>query len=270
MVSPIKKIIHRVNEANSATYAAALAYSFLFALLPLMLFLTALLGLLHLPAPKTYLTGPFTVFIAPTLKSLVVSILNEAQRIHSPTLLFLGALGFVWTMAGALHQLGHAFDRAQGRNHPSRKSWQSLPRAGGLGLLLGILLVISLALGTLGQEIVTWFSISLLRHAPNPFLIATIRWILFFALIWVALTLIYHWLPSQKSRFRWISPGAGLVMILWVLISLGFTVYAAHFDQYNKFYGGMGAVILLLLYLYVLSFALLVGGEVNALWFKDE
>ena len=270
MVGRVKTILKRVEEANTTTYAAALAFSFIFALFPLMLFLTALLGLLHLPSPNTYLSGPFRVFVAPAVQNLIMSILQDVRHVHSPTLLSIGAIGFVWAMTGALRQLSSGLNQAYPSQHPTQKSWKVLLVSGGLSLLLGILLVASLALGTVGKEIITWLTYALMKQTPDPILIGAIRWILFFALVWISLTLIYNWLPNRTGRFLWMSPGTALVILLWVLISQGFTLYAAHFEHYNKFYGSLGGVILLMLYLYILSFALLLGGEINALWVKGE
>ena len=124
------------------------------------------------------------------------------------------------------------------------------------------------AIVTVGGDLVRIVSMAWLHHRPDPFGVEVIRWGVLLVLMWIILTLIYNWLPDRVARFRWISPGTVVVMAAWIVISLGFSLYASHFNHYNKTYGSLGGVILLMLYLYILSFALLVGAEINAIGSK--
>jgi membrane protein len=91
------------------------------------------------------------------------------------------------------------------------------------------------------------------------------RWPLLFAVAMLALALIYHFGPSrERPKWRWVTPGAVIATILWVLASVLFSLYAQHFGSYNKTYGSLGAVVVLMLWLYLSAFALLLGGEINA------
>lgn len=265
-----KTLLKHIPKADTASYAAALSYNFLFALFPLLLFLAALLGVLHLPGITNFFRGPGSLLLAPNLKRLILRTITSARRFHSPTLLSLGALGFILSMSGAFRQLIDALNHAYGYKQLTRKSWKTYLLSGGLGILIGILLTLSEMVVTLGADVIRWTSYLVLHHHTSPFLSEVIRWGVLLTLMWIILTLIYNWLPDHVERFRWITPGTVLVMILWVLIALGFSFYAAHFNHYNLTYGSLGAVIFLMLYLYVLSFALLLGAELNAIWFTDE
>lgn len=264
-----KQLFRRIRRADTAAHAAALAYNFLFALFPLLLFLAALLGMLHLPSIKTYLEGPAGELMAPSLRSLILTSISEASRFKSPALLSVGAAGFVTAMSGALRQLVNALNYAYRVAQPKRKFWKTLLLSVGLGVFLGVLIVVSEVVSLVGGDIVRWLALTVLHHNPSPWAAEAVRWAVFLALMWFTLTLVYNWLPDDAGPFRWMTPGTFVAMVLWILISLGFSVYAGHFDHYNKTYGSVGVVILLMLYLYVLSFALLVGGEINALWATD-
>ncbi len=270
IVQIAKKLALRVQEADTAAHAAALAYNFLFALFPLLLFLAALLGLLHLPRITQYIQGPLSVVLAPDLRRLIVRVISQASRFKSPTLLSVGAVGFIWAMSAALRRLMLALNFAFGIKKPTRTWWHSLLLCVGLGLLLGTLLVVSEVLAEWGTDIVRWLVHALVYPVPSLLFVQAVRWMIVLLFMWIILTVIYNWLPERHDRFRWFSYGTGVVMALWVLIAIGFSLYTAKFNYYNKTYGSIGVVILLMLYLYILSFALLVGGEIDALWVVGE
>ena len=79
----------------------------------------------------------------------------------------------------------------------------------------------------------------------------------------------YSLLPNVAG-FRWISPGAVLAVVFWIGLSIGFRAYIANFGRYNVLYGSVGAVIVLLLYFWMSSIVLLVGGEVNAVLHRES
>ena len=260
-----KKLGLRMQEADTATHAAALAYNFLFALFPLLLFLAALLGLFHLPRISQYIQGPLSVVLAPDLRRLILRVISEASRFKSPTLLSVGAFGFIWAMSAALHRLTLALNFAYGITKPTRPWWQNFVLCVGMGLFLGTLLVVSEILAEWGSDIARWLSLVFAHPAPAPILIEAMRWLVVLLFMWIILTIIYNWLPEHHAHFRWFSTGTGVVMCLWVLIIIGFSMYTSGFSYYNQTYGSIGVVILLMLYLYILSFALLLGGEIDAL-----
>lgn len=269
-VKSLKPIIHQVTKANTASYAAALAYNFLFALFPLLLFLASLMGLLHLPTIRNIFRGPVRMLLAPSVRYVILHAISEASRFKSPTLLSLGAVGFVTAMSGALRQMITALNEAYHIHHLRRPLWKTLGISVVLGIIVGVLIVIAEASVTIGSQLMRAASLLLWHQAPSAVVSELIRWAIFLMVVWAILVMIYNWLPDHVNRFRWLSPGIFIVMILWILASWAFSIYSSHFSEYNKTYGSLGGVILLLLYLYILSFALLLGGEINALYFTDE
>lgn len=258
-----------MGKADTASYAAAMAYNFLFALFPLLLFLTALLGLIHLPHVSQFFRGPAGVLIAPNIRQLILRTIHEAERHRSPTLLSLGVLGFLWGMSGALRQLADALNHAYGYHRLKRPMWKTVIRTILLGLFLGVLLTSAEALVGLGGDLIRLLALHWFGHSPNRFLVQGIRWIVLLALMWVILVIAYNWLPDHIPRFQWFSAGILLAIVAWIAISLGFSFYAAHFNRYNMTYGGLGGVVLLMLYLYILSFALLFGADLDMVLSKN-
>jgi hypothetical protein len=85
-----------------------------------------------------------------------------------------------------------------------------------------------------------------------------------FALVALAIAMIYYYAPDAEQEWIYITPGSVVATVLWLLISLGFKFYVAHFTTYNATYGAIGGVIVLMLWFYVSSLAVLVGAELNA------
>ena len=91
-----------------------------------------------------------------------------------------------------------------------------------------------------------------------------LRWPAIIILMMVAVALIYYVMPDVKQKFRFITPGSVLAVVVWIIASLGFGYYVKTFADYNAMYGSIGAIIVLLLYFYISAAVLLLGAEMNA------
>ncbi|HEX9869502.1 MAG TPA: YihY/virulence factor BrkB family protein, partial [Candidatus Tectomicrobia bacterium] len=91
-----------------------------------------------------------------------------------------------------------------------------------------------------------------------------LRWPVIVGLIIVAMALIYYMAPDVEQEWQWITPGSVVAVVGWLLASLGFSFYVNNFGSYNATYGSIGAVIVMLTWMYVSGFFILVGGEINA------
>jgi len=87
----------------------------------------------------------------------------------------------------------------------------------------------------------------------------------------LAVEIVFSWVPNyRKFRWIWITPGSLVAMVLWLLLTTGFRVYLQYFNSYNKTYGSLGAVIILMLWLYLTAMVLLVGGAINSVLTEME
>ena len=91
------------------------------------------------------------------------------------------------------------------------------------------------------------------------------RWPVILLLVLLGITLVYHFAPAVRQRWHWVTPGSAFALIGWLLASYGLRLYVSYFGNYNATYGSIGGVILLMLWLYLSSLALLVGAEIDAL-----
>ena len=90
------------------------------------------------------------------------------------------------------------------------------------------------------------------------------RWVIILGCLIVALAALYYFAPDVQQQWRWITPGSVCAVIGWFLASLGFAYYVNNFGSYNATYGSIGAVIVLLTWMYATGFFILVGGELNS------
>jgi membrane protein len=129
---------------------------------------------------------------------------------------------------------------------------------------LSVLILAGVLLLVLGPQIGT--TVADIFGLDRLFLLVwdIVRWpvALFFMVLTVAL--LYYFAPDANQPFRWITPGGLIGVLLWVLASVGFNFYVSNFGSYNKTYGSLGAVIILLLYLYISSLTILFGATLNA------
>jgi membrane protein len=201
-------------------------------------------------------------FVPPQSMQQITSVLHESFAGGSPGLISLGAAGAVWAASGGIRSAMNALNRAYDVTD-ARVWWRrylvSQAYTVGLGVLIklaaAVVLVIprmgawALEQGGLGTASLSWWR--------------WLRYPLAITLLTLATGMAYSLLPNVRG-IRWISPGAGLAVVMWIGLSLGFRLYISNFGRYNVLYGSLGAVIVLLLYLWLCSVVLLLGGEFNA------
>jgi membrane protein len=158
-----------------------------------------------------------------------------------------------------MDSLNRAYDVDEGRPF-----W----KVRGLAILLTIglsaFIVGALVLLTFGPQIGGWIAdlVSLGRVFELTWNI--LRWPVIVGLMVLAMALLYYMAPDVEQQWQWITPGSACAVIGWLLASLGFAFYVNHFGSYNATYGSIGAVIVLLTWMYVSGLFVLIGGEINA------
>jgi membrane protein len=116
----------------------------------------------------------------------------------------------------------------------------------------------------IGSLVINW----LIKHSPEAaagiVVLDLARWSLAIIAMFAVLSVIYYFGPSISIRFRVVSPGAVFVVILWIVLGLGFRFYIQNFAQYDKMYGALAGVVILMMVLYIGAVILLVGAEINS------
>ncbi len=125
-------------------------------------------------------------------------------------------------------------------------------------------MLVALSLVLVGPAVAEWLGNATGWGTPFKWTWLVLQWPLTFALISTALGLIYYFGPDADQDWAWITPGAVVGTLLWLVVSLLFKIYIVNFTDYNAAYGTVGGVIVLLLWFYVSSLAVLAGAELNA------
>ncbi len=252
-----------VLDHQSMGSAAMIAYYLLFATFPFLLTLASLLAFLPIPNLMDWLLR----LLGEVVPSAAVDLMrNSVRRLvtrqHSG-LLSVGIVVSVWAAANAVEAFMQALNRVYGlREH--RPFW----RTRGIALLLAVGVSLFTVLGLLalwfGARVSHWWAG---RGGLGPLPVQvwdTARWPLVLLFLIVAIDQLYYIGPAVRQRWRWVTPGAVVAVLGWVAASLGFSAYVRHFGSYNATYGSIGAVIILLTWMYLTAFLVLLGAEINA------
>jgi membrane protein len=120
-------------------------------------------------------------------------------------------------------------------------------------LVVSLVAVLPIVLGFLGTNGIVLF------------LVQAARWVLIVIVITIALAVLYRVAPDRDApKLRWVSVGAGLATLLWIIASVGFSIYVSQFGSYTKTYGAIAGIVILLLWLFITAYAILLGAEINA------
>ena len=258
-----RRVMHEVQKDECLGRAAQLAYYFLFALFPFCLFLTTLLGYLPIPDLLDRLLETLGPMLPGEAFQLVQDHIRQLVSGQRGGLLSFGILAALWTSSGALtaiiDSLNRAYDVEEGRPF-----WKVRLTAIGLTVGLSVFIMVALVLLTFGPQIGGWVAdlVGLGRAFELTWNI--VRWPVIVGLLVVAIALLYYFAPDVEQEWTWITPGSALAVLGWLLASLGFAFYVNRFGSYNATYGSIGAVIVLLTWMYVTGLFVLIGGEINA------
>ena len=243
--------------------AAELAYYFLLALFPALLFVVALVSFFPVEGVLDAITGMLGRLLPHEAMVLIQEQILKIGDNKDGGLLTLGLLGAVWsTSAGVsaiIGTLNTAYDIEEGRPW-----WRVKLVALGLTAALAFFIVGATVLIIAGPALLE--RLAAYAHMDRAFVtVWTIaRWPAALALVAAGIGIIYYYAPDAEQDWIWITPGSVLATALWLGASSAFKFYVSHFGSYNATYGAIGGVIVLMLWLYVSGLAVLVGAELNA------
>jgi membrane protein len=267
MPLPFTELIRRTAKESAEDdvlgLAAQLSYYFFLSLFPAILFLLALASYF----PLTSLTDDLTRVLGPFVSDEVLELIREQMRrlanAESSGLLTFGVLGALWSSSAAIVSIVGALNRAY--DIEEGRAWWRV-RLVAIALTMGVALFVLIAFSLIlaGPTIATYLGDRLGWGTGFKWAWLILQWPLSFALVSTAIGFIYYFGPDAEQDWVWVTPGAVVATLLWLVVSLAFKVYIANFTDYNASYGTIGGVMVLLLWLYVSGIAILVGAELNA------
>jgi membrane protein len=258
-----RRVIAEVQKDNCFVYAAALAYYFIFALFPFFIFLTALLAYLPIPNLMDQIIGLLAQVMPSEALTLVQENLSALLSEPRGGLLSFGILAALWTSSSAIVAMSDALNHADNVEE-GRPFWKVRGMAILLTIGLSIFIIGSIVLLMFGPQIGRWLADFVGLGRAFEIAWNTLRWPVILFLVMTAIAMIYHFTPDVEQSWKWITPGSLFAVALWLVASLGFSYYVNNFGAYDKTYGTIGAIIVLLTWMYVSNLVILIGGEINA------
>jgi membrane protein len=263
----LRRTATEFSEDNLSDWAAALTYYGLLSLFPALIALVSVVGVIGDPQSTTRTITDIVTRIGPesaaqTFSGPIESITSNQSR--AGIALVVGLLVALWSASGYVG----AFMRASNviyETPEGRPIWKLRP----LQLLVTLAMVILLALVALGLVLTGPIvdavaePIGLSSTATTIWDIA--KWPVLAALFVTMISILYYASPNVKLRgFKWVTPGSIVALVVWVLASAGFAFYVSNFGSYDKTYGALAGMVVLLIWLWITNLAILFGHELNA------
>jgi len=254
------------NHDDTFGRAAELAFWFFLAVFPGLVFLITVLGIVagKNPGLQNILFNYIAATMPPSAWQLMQHTLTEVTRTAGGWKLVFGIVAALWSASAGIASLMTVLNFAY--HVEDRRSYfkERFVIAPLLTIALSMLVIAAMAIILFGGMATAWASHHGLGSAAVwAWKIAQYAIALFFVIL--AFAILYYWAPDvDKQKWYWITPGSVVGVTLWVLASAGFRIYLHYSNTYNATYGSLGTVIILMLWFYITSLALLIGSEINA------
>lgn len=262
-----KDVVSRVKteaqQDNVPLLSAGVAFYSLLALVPGLAAMISIYGLVADPAKVQQQVVDALSAAPKEVRDLVSSQLSSIASSSGGSTLIAVIVGIVLALWTASAGIGHlmqainvAYDEAETRGFVRRRAIALAFTLSAIILLLGSFVLIAV--------LPAWLANTGLGLGAR-IAAGLLRWVLLFAVMIAALAVLYRYAPDRDApKWRWASAGAAIAAFVWLIGSIGFSIYTANFAKYNKTYGSLGAVVVLMLWLYVTALAVILGAEINA------
>jgi membrane protein len=263
----VKRTVTEFMEDGLTDWAAALTYYGLLALFPALIAFVGIVGLVADPAGATRTITDIVTQIGPSSAADTFSGPIQSITSSSGTSGILAVVGFLVALWAASGYVG-AFIRASNiiyETPEGRPFWKLRPLQLAITLVTLVLAAITLLAlilsGPLAEAVGS--AIGLSDAAVTAYQIA--KWPILALLVITIFSILFYASPNAKLRgFRWVTLGSVVALVIWVIASAGFAFYVANFGSYDKTYGTLGGVVVLLVWMWITNVAILIGHELNA------
>ncbi len=255
---------HEIQQRTLLNKASALAYNFMLAFFPATIFLFTLIPYIHIRNFQVQLLNLLSTILPYNAYMAFQATIEDIVKHQNGKLLSLGFISALYFATNGISNLMQAFNRSslviEKRTWLKRRAIATL-----LTLVISISLLIAITVLTVGESLIGFIQ----NHIDSKghfwiYVIKFSRWIIVISIFFTTISLLYRYGPANKQKWKFLSTGSIMATILAVLTSLGFTYYIDNFSSYNKVYGSIGTLIILMLWLYLNSLILLIGFELNA------
>jgi membrane protein len=256
-------VIKGFRKGVLVTRASSIAFNLLMALLPASIFLFTLIPFIPIPNFQEELLKLFENFLPSNAFNFLETSIIDIVTHKSGGLLLLMLIATIIFSTNGIHAVIHAF--VVSAHSFKTRTWFN-QRKISIVLLTIVVMMISIAgfLVIFGKLAVNRLvELHIIKRNLVIYVLIFLKWIMIILLLFLAISSLYYLAPAKRTDFKFFSPGSTLATILFILTSLGFSAYVNNYGPYNKLYGSIGTLMVILLWLYLNSIAILIGFELN-------
>ena len=261
-----QKLYEKSFEDDIFSRAAQVGFYFSFAIFPLLLFFVSLFGIFLDGAANFKLELFFYLkqIMPASAYTLVSNVIEETMQNSTSGKLTLGLFVALWSASAGIDSLRNALNAVFDFKE-TRAWWQTKILSVSFTMILTLLITIALGAVFYGWKFISFILTSVGLPIPSPLFLIILQWVMTLTVLLVIFELLYNVLPNRKPfKWFWVTPGAIVGIILWLILSNSLKTYLEYFNTYDRTYGSIGAVIILMLWLYLTALVILVGGIVNS------
>ncbi len=267
---PLKEVAKRtwkgIDDNSLFGRASQLAYAFFAAIFPALIAVSSLMGLVAKSSGHLYfaLLNKVGQLIPPTAFALVTDTFRHTMSASTTGKVTFGLLFALFSASVGISALQDTLNAVY-RVRETRPFWRARVEAMGLTLVVAFLITLSLLVLFVGDVGATHLQTMFRGAGILAVILRGLYWIVASLLMMLSFEVMYSYCPDVQRRvWRWLTPGAFVGLMGWVVGSVGLRIYLHYFNSYSITYGSLGAVIILLLWFYLSGVMILLGGEVNS------
>ena len=253
-----------VSEDNVFNCAAALGFYLTLSIFPAITLIMTVIPYLPIEDVDEAIMGLLGDAMPDESRDMIEEVVNDVTSERRGGLLSFSLLAALWAtstgMYAIMQQLNITYDVKEARSFLHARAIALV-----LSLVFGLLMLGAFMLIVLGGVLQDWVGETLDFGGVSLLLVAVFRWLVIVGALLLAFSMIYRYAPNVERKFAILTAGSVLGVVMLILASLGFAFYASNFADYSATYGSIGAVIMLMLWLYIAGLVILLGSEINVL-----
>jgi membrane protein len=259
-----KKVGRRYVDNAVGDRAAHLAYYFLFSLFPLLLFVVTLAAYLPIKGTVDQMLARLASVVPAQAMSIIRAQITDLTTRQRPHFLWFSIALALWSASRGVDAVRTSLNLSYDVKE-SRPWWKTQFYAVTLTAGCCVIMLLAIAGMAVGGDAGVWIANHL--HVDKAWAMAWNLLRLPFTVVGVmfVIALLYYFLPDVKQEWRFITPGSVVGTLLWMAASYGFSAYVSHFGSYDKTYGSIGGVMVMMTWLYLTGLIFILGGEINAI-----
>ena len=266
LVDFFKLTSKEVSEDHVMAFAGNLTYKALFAIFPFFTFLLSLLGLFNATELVNTMIQNLSGVLPESATGFIEGQLLSITRSQAESAFTIGAIISIllalWGVSGAFRSVMEAMN-VMYEVEEDRPAWKKYGISIFISLAVLVLMLTAFGIVIFGGSFGGGLAQAIGLGSVFQTVWTIVQWPIVACIVLFTFAVVYYFAPAAKQKFRWISPGAVLAFVFWLVFSLLFSFYAGNFGSYNETYGSLAGVIILMLYIYYSAVIMLIGAEMN-------